>query len=79
MVERSRNMKYIIETEWYLHADFQDFHKGDWVHFDTELLKYGGTIEDISLTEMTVNIDGDEDRTITVQYDDIKRIWKENE
>ena len=40
-------------------------------------MKYGGTIESIDLVEMTVNIDGDEDRTITVRYEDVKRIWKE--
>lgn len=64
-------MKVRTNIEYSFTADLETFHVGDYVKVNTNLIERYGRIIEIGYTGFEISVCGDDERLITIEYDDL--------
>lgn len=67
-------MKVITNIEYSFTANYDTYHVGDCVKIKTEFLERYGEITEIGFDDFEISVCGDDERLITIKYDDLKSI-----
>lgn len=71
-------MKVRTNIEYSFTANFNTYHVGDCVIVKTEFLERYGEITEIGFDDFEIKVCGDDERLITIKYDDLKFICFDN-
>ena len=67
-------MKVRTNIEYSFTTDFNTYRVGDCVKIKTEFLERYGVITEIGFDDFEISICGDDERLITIKYDDLEYI-----
>ena len=67
-------MKVRTNIEYSFTANFTTYHVGDCVRVETEFFERYGEITEIGFDSFEISVCGDDERLITIKYDDLKSI-----
>ena len=67
-------MKVRTNIEYSFTANYNTYHVGDCVKIKTEFLEKYGEITEIGFDDFEIKVCGDDERLVTIKYDDLKSI-----
>ena len=67
-------MKARVNIEYSFTVNFNTYRVGDFVRVKTEFLDRYGEITEIGFDAFEISVGGDDERLITIKYDDLKSI-----
>lgn len=67
-------MKVRTNIEYSFTTNYETYHVGDCVRVKTEFLDRYGEITEIGFNDFEISVCGDDERLITIKYDDLKSI-----
>ena len=71
-------MKVKTNIEYSFTANYNTYHVGDCVKIKTEFLEKYGEITEIGFDDFEIQVCGDDERLITIKYDDLIYICFDN-
>lgn len=67
-------MKARVNIEYSFTVNFKTYHVGDFVKVKTEFLERYGKMTEIGFDSFEISVCGDDERLITIKYDDLEYI-----
>lgn len=67
-------MNVRTNIEYSFTANNNTYHVGDYVKVKTEFLERWGEIAEIGFDDFEIKVGGDDERLLTIKYDDLKSI-----
>ncbi len=68
-------MNVRTNIEYSFTANDNTYHVGDYVKVKTEFLERWGEITEIGFDDFEIKVNGDDERLLTIKYDDFKSIY----
>lgn len=68
-------MNVRTNIEYSFTANYNTYHVGDYVKVKAEFLEVWGEIIEIGFDDFEIKINGDDERHITIKYDNLKSIY----